>query len=150
MNTLTKSVVGMLFAGVAVQAFAGCGANEMVFACTTTKGKVVQVCDATKTLTYAYGKPGQTPELALSVPRKAASTYQWPGAGRWMSYSVSIPNGSTEYRVFWGMDRLDEDHAIEAGIVVSMRGREVASFACSPHHAIVQNIEGIDLRPSDE
>ena len=48
-----------------------CFIANTIFSCTTTKGKVVEVCDSGKTTDYSFGKKGTKPELALSVPRDA-------------------------------------------------------------------------------
>ncbi|TIC82044.1 hypothetical protein [Crenobacter intestini] len=123
--------------------------EETVFACRTVQGKRIEVCDAGRTLSYAFGRPGQRPEIVLRVPRAAASTWQWQGVGRYLSYAVNLPNGNTEYSVFWGMDRLSDGHEVEAGVHVSIDGRPAATVRCAPGAAIEQNIEGIDLRAAD-
>jgi hypothetical protein len=126
-------------------AYAACAAgSETLFACTTAKGKVVEVCDAGKTITYSFGSRQGKPEIALAVPRDKATTYQWEGIGRYMSYAVDIPNGSTTYSVFIGMDRLSEAHAVEAGVHVLNNGNLVATVKCTDKN-LVGNLEGVKL-----
>lgn len=133
----------------AVAAQAQCPASsKTVFACQTTKGKQVEVCDAGKTIGYSFGKPGAAPELALHVPRAQASTSQWQGVGRYMSYAVDIPNGKTVYSVFWGVDRLSEEHVVEAGVNVLINGKQAAAVLCRPD-TVQQALEGIDLKPTE-
>lgn len=139
------AVMGVLAAGAQAQCTGG---SKTVFACQTTKGKQVEVCDAGKTIAYSFGKPGATPELALKVPRSQASTSQWQGVGRYMSYAVDIPNGKTVYSVFWGVDRLSEEHDIEAGVNVLINGKQAATVMCRPD-TVQQALEGIDLKPSE-
>lgn len=128
-------------------AHAACpGGKRPVFACTTTKGKAVQVCDAGKTIAYTFGTPGATPDMALSVPRAAASTYQWSGVGAVMRYSVRIPNGETVYEVFDAVDR--NARTATSGIDVAVAGKHVATLACR-HGSTVANIEDIALRAAD-
>ena len=68
-------------------AFAKCATgNKTIFSCTTAKGKLIEVCDAGKTITYSFGNPQTTPEIALNVPRDKATTFQWAGVGRYLSY----------------------------------------------------------------
>ena len=122
--------------------------ESTVFACQTVQGKRIEVCDAGRTLSYAFGRPGR-PEIVLRVPRAAASTWQWQGVGRYVSYAVNLPNGNTEYSVYWGMDRLSDEHEVEAGVHVSIDGRPAATVRCAPSAAVEQNIEGIDLRAAD-
>ena len=56
--------------------FADCVKGEKIlFACTTTKNKKIEVCDAGKTINYAFGKVGVKPELALNVPQRGGQHY---------------------------------------------------------------------------
>ncbi|NDV11587.1 hypothetical protein [Crenobacter caeni] len=136
----------LLLAVAPALAEAACLRGEStVFACQSTQGKQIEVCDAGRTLSYAFGRPGR-PEIVLRVPRAAASTWQWQGVGRYVSYAVNLPNGNTEYSVYWGMDRLSDEHEVEAGVHVSIGGRPAATVRCAPGADIEQNIEGIDLR----
>ncbi|MBA4257354.1 MAG: hypothetical protein C0445_15980 [Polaromonas sp.] len=123
--------------------------SPTVFACLSGQGKRIQVCDAGRTLDYSFGRPGSPPEITLRVPRRDAATFQWAGVGRYLSYTVELPNGNTLYRVFWGADRLTEAHAVEAGVHVEVNQRLVATVRCVGERHIVQNIEGIDLKPAD-
>lgn len=121
--------------------------TKEVFSCLTEKKKQIEVCDAGQTINYSYGKVGK-PEIAIKVPRADASTFQWAGVGSWMSYSVNIPNGKTVYSVSWGVDRMDEKHPIEAGVIATVNGKQVANVKCV-ESTIRQNLEGINLKPSD-
>ena len=123
--------------------------SKTVFSCLTAKGKQIQVCDSGKTIDYSFGKPNATPDIVVRVPRSKASTSQWQGIGRYISYSVEIPNGNTTYGVYWGADRLTDEHAIDAGVNVEIDNKLVASVKCFGEKHIVQNIEGIDLKPVD-
>lgn len=123
--------------------------EKTVFSCLTSKNKQIEVCDAGKTLSYSFGKVTAKPEIVLSVMRDQASTTQWQGMGRYMSYSVNIPNGDTNYNVFWGVDRLSDDHAIEAGVNVEVKQKLVATVKCAIDKEIIQNIEDIDLRTAE-
>lgn len=122
--------------------------SKTVFSCQTAKGKVIQVCDSGKTIDYTFGKPELAPEIVVRAPRGEASTFQWQGIGRYISYSVSIPNGNTVYSVFWSLDKLSESRAIEAGVNVEVKQKLVATVNCADAKRIVQNIEGIHLKPA--
>jgi hypothetical protein len=129
-------------------AFAKCATGtKTIFSCTTAKGKLIEVCDAGKTITYTFGNPQTAPEIVLNVPRKNATTFQWAGIGRYLSYSVDIPNGKTTYSVFHGVDRISEAHAVEAGVNVLEGDKLLATVQCSGKK-IVTNMEGIDLAPT--
>ncbi len=121
-----------------------CPGSTLVFACRTTKGKAVQVCDAGATLHYSFGTPGQTPEMALAVPRHRASTEQWDGMNQAIYYSVNIPNGNTVYGVFTAVNRMSDEHEMSAGISVEVNGKHVATLECRPE-TVVADLEGIDL-----
>ncbi|MBP6966087.1 MAG: hypothetical protein KBB43_01400 [Brachymonas sp.] len=131
-------------------AFAKCGNDEKtVFSCLTGKSKLIEVCDAGKTISYSFGFPNTKPEIVVTVPRNKASTFQWEGVGRYMSYAVNIPNGNTIYNVFWGVDRLSDEHPIEAGVNVQINKKLAATVKCVGEKSIVQNIEGIELKRED-
>lgn len=119
-----------------------------IFYCLTTNKKEVEVCDAGAQISYRFGRIGQVPEMALSIPRAEVTTWQWPGIGRHLSYSVTIPNGTTRYRVFFSVDRLSDDHDIEAGIDVEINGEHVARIPCRVD-TLEQRLEGINLRSDD-
>ena len=135
-------VTGLFFAP---QAFAKCAAGQpTIFSCSTNKGKTIEVCDAGKSITYTFGNPQAKPEIALDVPRDKVTTFQWNGIGRYLSYAVDIPNGTSTYSVFHGMDRITKEHAIEAGVNVLVDGKLLATVRCSGRN-IVNNLEGVDL-----
>jgi hypothetical protein len=141
-------LLGVLLATGLNGAQAACAAGaKTVFACPTTNGKFVEVCDAGATFTYRFGKPGAAPELALTLPRERASTTQWGGAGSSISYSVEIPNGKTIYSVFTSMDRLGSRHDFVAGISVHVEGQQVAMVKCTGKN-VVHDLEGIALKPT--
>lgn len=121
--------------------------SKTVFSCLAARDKLIQVCDSGKTIDYSFGKRNLPPEIIVRAPRSDASTFQWAGVGRYLSYAVEVPNGNTTYSVFWGADRLTEAHAIEAGVNVEVNKKLVATVKCVGEKHIVQNIEGIDLKP---
>lgn len=138
----------LLISPITVQA--ACQSEQQtLFSCMTAKGKRIQLCDQQQTLEYSFGKPSLKPEIVVQAPRSVASTSQWPGVGRWMSYTVEIPNGKTVYSVFWGVDRLSEEQGIEAGVNVEVEGKHVATVKCGEKSKIIQNIEGIDLKATE-
>lgn len=144
---LSMGVVSLFLAN---SVLAACpSGSETLFFCNTAKlNKQIEVCDAGKTISYSFGKKGKKPELAIAVPRSQASTFQWQGIGRWMSYSVNIPNGAYNYNVFWGVDRLDDKHPIEAGVNVEKSGELVTTIYCQ-EKGLVNNLEGVDLKAAE-
>ncbi len=143
---IIPTIAAVLFAS---SSYAKCeGGSKTVFFCMTAKGKQIEVCDAGKTIEYSFGKPQGKPEIIVKIPRKQASTSQWAGMGRYMSYAVDIPKGNTTYNVFWGADRLTDEHAIEAGVNVVINNKMEATVKCSGKN-IEQDLEGIDLKPTE-
>lgn len=131
----------------AAPVYAACPVKSIIFACTTTNNKVLEVCNAGKTIDYSFGKKGANPELAFSTPRSAVTTNQWQGIGRNMYYSVLIPNGTdTVYEVFSNVDKFEEQTAF--GIYVFVNRKRVATVECKPN-TVTDNIEGVNLRQAD-
>ena len=128
--------------------YASCEGSKTVFSCLTSKGKQIEVCDVGETIHYAFGKPKAKPEIEVKVARDKASTFQWAGIGSSMTYAVDIPNGKTTYNVFWSVDRLSDEHAIEAGVNVLINKELVTTVNCAGEN-IVNNIEGIALKPTE-
>ncbi|MBV5320944.1 MAG: hypothetical protein JZU62_04600 [Sulfuricurvum sp.] len=147
MNRIIRLFAFLSLLGMSL--YGSCSNNSnTIFYCMTKKGKQIEVCDNKSTIEYSFGKPKTKPELVINVPRQQVTTTQWNGMGSFMSYSIDIPNANTVYNVFWGVDRMNESHAIEAGINVFINRKQVATVQCSDK--IESNIEGIDLAPTPE
>lgn len=140
-------IVPVLTALFATNVYAKCVGSKTLFFCTTVKGKQIEVCDSGKTIDYSFGKPAGKPEIAVKVPRDLASTSQWAGIGRAESYAVDIPNGKATYNVFWSVDRLTDEHAIEAGVNVLINNNLVTTVNCGKD--VVSNLEGVKLKPTE-
>jgi hypothetical protein len=145
------------YALLSTSAFAKCAASSTtLFACNTAKNKQIEVCDAGKTISYTFGSRNSKPDIALSVPRKQATTYQWNGVSTHLVYSVSITNtnGNTIYTVFHNVERPlgespDRKLQIDAGVQVMTDGKYLATVQCSGKN-IISNIDGVDLAPTPE
>jgi hypothetical protein len=118
--------------------------RKLLFSCSTENGKQILLHDASTTIDYTFGKPDRDPELDLRVPRRNASTWQWKGIGRHMSYVIDVPNGETIYSVFWSVDRLSQNAQEDAGVNVLINQKEVATVKCSSN--VVNKMEGVDLK----
>lgn len=145
--TLTL-LLGASFSGAAV---AKCeGGSKTLFSCIAQKnGKRIEACDAGETIDYSFGKPGKKPELALSVPRDEVTTWQWKGIGRYINYSVSIPNNDHVYRVFTSFDKMvPEDEGFSAGVEVEKGGELLATVYCK-EDTLKESLEGVDLKEEE-
>lgn len=57
MKNPSIAIISALFAAFSCSAFAeSTCASKVIFSCTTTKGKTVEVCDAGSTIKYSFGK----------------------------------------------------------------------------------------------
>jgi hypothetical protein len=144
--TKTARIVSLIGALVAFPVAASGDGRKgvLIFSCVTSNQRFVEVRDNGATINYYFGKKGKKPELALSVPRSVASTHQYQGFGRYVSYAVTIPNKGTTYSVFYGYDKLSPDSQADAGIVVTTVDGKEATIPCAS--TFERNIEGIDLK----
>ena len=53
------------------------------------------------------------------------------------------PKGKTTYSVFWGADRVSEDHPDEAGGNVMINGEHKATVNCGGPDKAISNLEGM-------
>lgn len=123
-------------------AWADCAPNERTFmACSFPNGKAVEVCMTDNITRYSYGRPGQTPELALSLRfGQGADAVPWNGVGRTIWEAVRLSNNDVVYEVYGGFDRLnavDDTIPIEeimfGGIFIEdQNGNELAHLRCIP------------------
>lgn len=124
--------------------FCSSGSN-ILFSCTTGKGKLIELCDAGSQIEYAFGYPDQEPEVLLKKERDMVTTEQWSGMGS-MYYSIDVPNGNTIYRVYWSFSR-DPESLPEAGVEVEIDSKRAAVVSCGEGE-IYNNIEGVNLKPT--
>ncbi len=124
-------------------AWADCAANERTFmSCSFANGKYVEVCTTDDVARYRFGRPGQTPELALSLRfGQGAEAVPWPGLGRTIWEAVRLTNNDVVYEVYGGFDKFEavEDDPDDdifpqfGGIYIEDRlGIELAHLQCIP------------------
>ncbi len=130
---------------IASSLYTGLVSADVIFSCDTTNGKQVLVEDAGEHIKYAFGRDLDHPELSLSVPREAASTWQWPGIGRYMGYSVTLPNGAITYTVFYSVDRMTEGFPLTSGVTVANKNQRIATIYCLSN-TLNESLQGIDLK----
>ncbi len=146
MNKPLYILAGLL--AVSGSAHAACASkSKTIFSCATTNGKYVEVCDAGSVIGYSFGKKG-APELALKIPRDEVTTTQWKGIGRYISYTVNIPNADAVYSVYSSTDKNAKRQETEWGINVEVSGNQAATIKCSPK-SVVDNMQGVDLREQE-
>lgn len=121
--------------------------RALLFSCGTENGKEILLYQTDETIDYSFGDQDAKPELELTVPRDQASTWQWKGVGRAMTYAVDVPNGETSYSVFWSVDRLSQNQDIEAGVRVHSNRKTLATVYCTGK--VVNNLQGVQLKPTE-
>ncbi len=130
---MKKTIIALSLASLLASPalYADCGKDSKVlFSCLTAKNKRIEVCDNTKTVSYSFGKSGEKPEIALSVPRSQAKFSPWNGVSDMMEYSLAIPNGDTVYSVFVSSLRA-ANAKTSGGVMVSVKGAAVATIDCA-------------------
>lgn len=144
-----KQNIGFLLGGLlSMSALANCPPQtKTIFKCTTTNHKILQVCDAGKTIQYSLAKIGQPAEINLNVDRHKVKTFQWQGRSD-PNYTVIIPNKNTTYTVFSGVDRLNQQ--AQSGVSVEINQRLVAQVMCLNTNDRIDRIEGVRLASVDE
>ena len=149
-RTHLLALAGSCLALTTGHALADCGPGQTtVFSCLTAKGKRIQVCDAGATIDYSFGKPDAPAEIVVRAPRAQAATSQWGGVGRYISYSVQVPNGNTTYTVFTSVDKMADQPKTEAGVHVEVKRKLVATVQCAPEQPLVERLQGIALPALD-
>ena len=117
----------LLFALLATPAAAACP-GDTVFSC-RIGAKVLEVCHAADTLTYAFGRVGR-PELTLSQPLETAAYTPWPGIGRAIWDSLAFSNDGVTYEVWTSVERMDEAAQLEGGVNVIEGETLLARLTC--------------------
>jgi hypothetical protein len=141
---MKRIAAAMALAGALTSSAASACQGKAIFSCLTMNHKFVEVCDAGNVILYSFGRLGKKPELAFSTLRSKASTEQWTGIGRYISYSVNLPRGRNVYSVYMAADRANEDHTIEAGVHVFESEKMAATVLCDSK-TLRHALEGIDL-----
>ena len=121
--------------------------TKSVFVCLTSAArKRVEVCDAGASVSYSFGKIGDKPELTFAARKASASGFRWDGFTRGMTNSLNLPNGTTEYRVYSGIER-DPNGTSWAGVHVVVNGKQVADVTCDIN-TVRSDLEGLDVKPA--
>ena len=140
MRFFTLSALASL---IAAPALAGCPAGSVpILACTFQNGaKQVDACQDGTTATYAFGKVGQAPDLALSTPVRDLPFTPWPGIGRSIWADVSFVNQDVTYLLWYNYDKVNAieeaqeagaPDPLSAGILVLKGEEELARLDCDP------------------
>lgn len=114
---------------------------KTLFECTTTNGKQILLTENGDTLTYRFGKKGK-PELNFSVSKDEAIYTPWNGIGRYMNYSLDLPNGDVVYSVFRSADK--HTHKVESGVEVALQNGKTSRVLCRQSQVKADELESIE------
>jgi len=115
--------------------------KELFMACSFQNGKAVEVCTDGNFVDYTFGRPGQRPELAISLAfQEGAEMVPWNGVGRSIWETIRLTNNDVVYEVYGGFDRqlaVDETKTLAevffGGILVEdINGNELTHLRCNP------------------
>ena len=147
--TQHRLVTALALAVLAPAALACGGMHELLFRCTTAKGKQIEVCDRGDIIGYSFGIPGK-PEIHVGAKRDQVLSFQWQGISRYERYTVEVPNGNTTYRVYWTRDRESgKAPGMDAGVEVEVNLKTVAVVHCALDKPLTQGLKGVDFGVAD-
>lgn len=115
--------------------------KELFMACSFQNGKAVEVCTDGNFVDYTFGRPGQRPELAISLAfQEGAEMVPWNGVGRSIWEAIRLTKNDVVYEVYGGFDRqlaVDETKTLAevffGGILVEdINGNELTHLRCNP------------------
>ena len=116
-------------------AFAQCPTNQHpILSCNIEDSqKALTACHDGAVATYAFGKPGQTPELIIKTPVTQINYTPWNGVGRGIYEQVIFDNAGVGY-LLWSAFEKDPgvEQPFSGGIVVQQNGEDLASLMCDP------------------
>ena len=121
-----RQMGALLIVGLATPAFA-CGPGEKsVMACTTTKGKRVEICQTGDKAVYSFGKQGSPPELTIADNGKNFrwySSYGTHGGGEAFQFTKGPYVYTFERYEYRGTDD-------EGKLTVKKNGKQIAELRC--------------------
>jgi hypothetical protein len=146
--------------------------GKTVFSCLTDSGKIIQLCNSGKKISYSFGKKDEKSDIVVSVPHSKATTFQGGNSYSSKYYSIDVPNGNTIYRVFlsWDSDYSASDYNsdgqfdgdmtvndVSGGVEVQIKHKVAATIKCSnqslPHTPNTidefNKISGVNLKEKD-
>lgn len=129
---MRNSLFALALILISSPAFAACPAGSTtILSCTFNHGaKALESCQDGTTATYAFGKRGHSPELALQTPLADLAYTPWSGIGRSISEEAGFFNAGVEYLLWQSFDRTQPNSAVTAGIIVLKGGQILAQLEC--------------------
>lgn len=143
MSKLIFSLTAVTALSLSVNAQAACpSAAKTVFSCSTTNGKVVEICDLGQHLMYSFGKPRAKPELQFNLAKTRAYMYLWDGNTSSEYNELYLPRGNTIYQAYHANHR--NHGGTEHGIKVFINQKQVADVRCRAA-SVIENFQQLEL-----
>jgi len=132
----TLSLLGCV-AATSSHALCAFGESTLLSCFARDASRSITMCLSGEMVRYAYGRPGQTPELQLTEPITTIAHLPWNGIGRNIWEATKFRNGAFSYEVYLSQDRLADGFPVSGGVTV-MKGTEtIATIPCDPGTAAV-------------
>ena len=94
---------------------------------------------------YAYGKPGQAPELELIQTQADVVYTPWPGIGRYIWSTLMFRNGAYGYELHASIDKLTENARPEGTLTV-YKGDEILSSKSCDTATLTESLWDLEAR----
>jgi hypothetical protein len=111
-----------------------------VFSCTTTRDKLIEVCDIGDSFEYSFGKVGK---VEKSIKQSKQSTKINPISGGYGCGSIEFPSGNTLYSINSCADKYGKQ---SGGIEVRVNGKRVADIECDEKKEITDNMTDYEAK----
>lgn len=106
-------------------------ANELIFSCTTDKGKTIKVMKNDGQAQYLFYNKNNTLEIDLKNDIASMDTRLSEPEGSEIITSVPFKNGKFVYDVFTSTDRLTDEHPSHSGVIVSKGNEYLTTVKCN-------------------
>lgn len=118
--------------------------GELLFSCTTTNNKTLEVSKINDNYKYSFGGNNSSPDISILAKKQDVDIYKWDGIGRYENYSIKIPNGKFSYEVYWSLDKLSSKNAISSGVDIFEGDKSIAKVVCSKNKKILNKLFDAD------
>lgn len=101
-----------------------------IFSCMPEGKKKVSISQKGDTITYTYGRVGDSPELRISRPKSDLRISLEDTSGRSISSSVSFTSGEYTYTVYSSIDRISDYQDPKSGVLIKRRNSYLSNITC--------------------
>lgn len=107
-------------------------ASETLVSCSLKNGsRELTTCLQGDQVSYAFGRSGTAPDLALQRHVRDVNMVPWPGIGRSIWEEFTFENEGTSYTVYYSQEKdPGAEQPLSGGIIVEQGGKELAHLRC--------------------